>query len=245
MKNLTVTIIVTYFCLTLNTIGIAQNQDDVLTKYLESRKDLKEFQSNMSFSLHINSVKNKPIEHYDGIQANYNNVTYQKIGPTTFVSGNDFSLKFNSEEKAMLIGLSSGNITTGFQEFNVKLLVSFFKKIELTELPIGYKISFTEPKIEELIDFKRIEIIIDKNKMNLLSQTFYYSRAVDLSIYNKKEAGTAVNLGMPILVVNYSNYKDRVSIPKSFFEKNTYFTYTNNKIDLASDYNDYELLLAR
>ena len=219
-------LIVIFFCVTFNINGIAQNQNEILSKYLETRKNLDEFQSKMNFSLYINSVKNDPVENYDGIQATYKDVNYQKIGNTTFVSGKDFSVKLNSEEMAMLVGLSSDNINAGFQNFDVKRLGSFFKKIDLAEFPDRYKITFSEPRIEELIDFKKIEIILSKNKLNLLKQSFYYSSAVDLSVYNDNEDGNSMNLGMPILVVSYSDYRNKTSINKDLFEKDYYFTYS-------------------
>lgn len=220
-----------------------QEAKPILDRYMEVREGEQEYQSTVTYKLVRDNQFSRPLEKYSGIEGRWKGVFFQEINKTKIISGEDFSVKLNSDEKAMLVGLSSTKFPKGLNGMDATGFYKFFNQVSLKKEKGTYVISLSEPTLSEVSEFVKIELFIDKETFRLERQVFHYANATDFSIYNG--SGGERDLGMAKLVIEYSNYREEVLLNKELFKKEYYFHYDGNKITASPRYKDYELLYAK
>ena len=220
---------------------LAQTASEILDKYIDSKKIEKHFQVDINYALYKGLDGTKTYESYNGLLAKNNGTLYQKLGSMELIQGEDFIVKLNSEEKAMLVGYSSKPIYNNINELDNEQLLKIFNEKILEDDGDQWKLILTSKSVE-LTQFSKIELYLRKSDFQPVKQVFVYSTISDFSAYDKKEK--TPNLDNPRLEIVYKNYQIKVTINENVFKSSRYFVHGNNQITAAVEFKDFEILYA-
>ncbi|WP_298892420.1 hypothetical protein [uncultured Psychroserpens sp.] len=232
------------FLITLLLVSIpatSQTADDILEKYIEGKKVEQQFQADINYALYKGVEGTKAYESFQGVLAKNNGTQYQKLGSMELVQGENFVVKLNSEEKAMLVGYSSKPIFNNIGQLDNEQLLKVFDEKNLIDNGDTWILTLTS-KVSQLSQFTKIEIHIRKSDLQPQKQVFLYNTVSDFSAYNKKE--TVPNYDNPRLEIVYKNYQSKITLSENLFKMNRYFEHSNNQIIAAKEFKGFEILHA-
>ncbi len=221
----------------------AQSAEEVFERYINAKKTNTEYQVSINYALYNGKSGKMAYESYNGIQAKYNEVFYQKLKRTEFVLGKNFMVKLNPDEKAMLVGYSSSNIIDNPNSIDNSKILKAFEDKKLEDVKDYWKLTLSKPKDSSILEFSVVELYIDKKTFNLNKQVVFYNYIADFSVY-KATQNSLPQKGNPRLDIIYTNYKDTISLDKKKFKRSHYFTYEKEKIFPSESYGDYEIIFA-
>ncbi|MEO1032278.1 MAG: hypothetical protein AAFX55_12775 [Bacteroidota bacterium] len=227
----------------LSFMGYTQNAEDVFDSFINAKKSDIEYQVNINYALYNGKSGKTAYENYNGVQAKYNGVFYQKLKLTEFILGEDFLVKLNPEERAMLVGYSSNTIITNPNHIDNTEILRTFENKTLEDLKDQWKLVLSQPKTSSLLEFSTVELYIKKDSYNLNKQVIFYSYIADFSVYSNHK-GETPQKGNPRLDIIFTDYQDTISLEKEKFRRSNYFIYKNDKIFPSKNYEDYEIIFA-
>ncbi|WP_179008685.1 hypothetical protein [Winogradskyella forsetii] len=241
MKN----IIIILALLSVTTI-YSQSFDEVFTKFSKTKKETEEYQVNLDYKLYKGVKGTRVYENYSGMMAIHNGTKYQEVGAMKHIEMPNGFIKLNTEEKAMMVGLSSVSAYPSLEEIDPNLIYTYYNKGEFEEKDGLFKISFNAKEYSSL-QTSRMEIHIDKKTFHQKKVVIYYSVLKDFSFYdeNHLKNKTDESVDFPRLEISYSEYKSEVQINKSFFLQDSYIEVTPSKIVGVNQYKDFEIILAQ
>ncbi|WP_452223465.1 hypothetical protein [Lacinutrix chionoecetis] len=241
MKNIsTIIFLFSFTCI------YSQTFDEVFMKFTETKKKLLEYQVDLDYKLYKGADGSKVYEEYTGTMALNNGTKYQEIGAMKHIEMPNGFIKLNTEEKAMMVGLSSEKTFPSLDQINPDLIYTYYNKGELQEKDGLYKISFNVKEYSSL-PTSRLEIHIDKETYHQKKVVIYYSELKDFSFYEKNRLKNKTDelVDFPRLEIAYSNFNSKVKINKSAFSQETYIKVTPIKIIGVNQYKDFEIILAQ
>ena len=238
----------TYIILFLLSISsvYAQSFDEVFENFSETKKIEKEYQVNLGYKLYKGVKGTQVYEDYTGIMAAKKDSKYQEIGTMKHITLPNGFIKLNTEEKAMMVGLSSQKAYPSIEEIDPTLIYTYYDKGKLEDKDGLYKISFNAKEYSSL-QTSRLEIHIDKATYQQQKVVIYYSALKDFSFYEKDhlKSKTDALVDFPRLEINYSNYSEKIKIDSRSFLQETYIKVTSDKIEGVNQYKDFEIILAQ
>ncbi|WP_044397231.1 hypothetical protein [Lacinutrix sp. Hel_I_90] len=241
MKKITILL----FLLTVTGVS-AQTFDEVFNQFSAVKKKQTDYQVTLNYNLYKGIKGTKSYEQYSGLMAKYNTHTYQEIGAMVHLQMPKGFIKLNTEEKAMLVGLSSEDVQPSLEAIDPDLIYSYYDKGTLEVTKTTYKLSFSAKEYSSL-PTSRIEFHLDKNTYQQSKVVIYYSSLKDFSFYEKDhlEKKTDALVDFPRLEISYSDYSSKIKINKNYFSQDTYIKVTPNKISGVSQYKNFEIILAQ
>lgn len=223
------------------TYSSAQTAESILQEYLNVKRNETSLQVDISYSMYKGKNGKEPTESYKGVQAHLGKTFYQKLGTMEYIQGEDFMVKLNTEEKAMLVGYSSKPILNDLSLLNNEAVLGYFKDMELKDM--GNKwLLIAKSNVTSLMPFSKMEFYLSKKDYKLYKQVVYYSSLVDYSD-SYKDKTIKPDYDNPRLEVVYTNHSNKISLKKNTFSKERYFTYKNNNIIASNLYKGYSVVL--
>jgi len=237
MNRILISIMLCFGCVTIT----AQTATEILGNYIDHKKIEQQYQVNVRYALYKGKDDKKVYESYEGFLAKRKHVLYQKLGTMELAQGEDFIVKLNSEEKAMLVGYASKPIFNSIDQLDNEMLLKLFNEKTLEDHGEIWKIILTS-NASELSQFSTIELYLRKSDLNPVKQIFHYNTVSDFSAYKKNAENS--ELGNPRLEITYNNYSKDLTLNRNVFERSRYFIYRDNKILATDEFKNYEILHA-
>ena len=214
----------------------AMDARQVIERMQKVYRETPSFDYTCRYELFKGHKSNDVFDSYAGYMCRSKSGYYQKIDQSEFIYANDFFLKINHEEKAMLLDLPQKNIQLN-ADFDAALKNCSALKMEESEE--HYEIIFLI-KITSAIPYSVIRLRIDKKDYQLLRMDLYYTSAQDFSKDKNKP-----DFQQPHLRISFDKLNTRPKIKSGLFELATYLSKVNNILKPAGAYAGYDLIDTR
>lgn len=189
---------------------------------------------NSTYALYLDYKTDKVYEQYSGIVLKKNNVNYYKIKQTEFVSFNDYGLKINNEQKALMV--QKGN---ELNETSPLALNSYLKGFQVkfieTNNKLFYVCELTPPKVSQLMLHKVI-FYINKTDFSIGKQKLFFVEKMQ----SKNNKGVSVYT-IPRLEINFTKRVKNESKDNLLVTKSNYLTIKGNTFILSKKLASYKL----
>lgn len=221
-----------FFCFSV--VGLSQSTETVehvFIKLNEKYGRSNNYSLTTSYRLYKGHDSGILSEHYIGRLYHSNEGTYQKVKNTEYISTDNYSLKVNHDEKAMV--LDKGINRSFFEEYNSALKAC--SSFELEEKTNNWIVSlfFYGPSN---LPFYKLTITVNKSSYDLKEINIYYSSKVDFD-----PSFESSDWAKPHLKIKF-NATTQSDINSSIFDKENYYRITSGKLTLNSRYSAYQLI---
>ncbi len=218
-----------------STVLFSQSLDDILKKVEDKYSTQGNFKVAMRYKLFKGDTSTVLIEEYKGLLIKKGKNTYSKINNTEIIAANDFYVKVNHDEKAMLFSAVSGE-NSAEQQFDLKSLLDLFDKGKIKDNGNEWECELIA-KMFSQVPYSKVILVIKKEDYSMSKQIFYYLSLIDFS----KKRGVE-DFDIARLEVEYNNFLKVSSLDNAFFNKNNYIKIINKKVLPVGKYKTYEII---
>ena len=210
-----------------------QDAKEVILKMQEVYQKYDNLEYNCVYDLYKGHQNQDAQSSYSGYVYKEKELVYQQIDKAEMIYGNDFFLKINQNEKAMILEQQQV-----YQSMNSDLDKSFeeCRAIDLEDKGDFYLITMTLKSTSQ-IPYSLVKLAIDKKKYYLTQIDLYYSDAENFS-----EVANTNDMAQPHLKISFTDISFSPKKKSELFEMSKYLSKTNNELVLTPAYIDYELL---
>ena len=223
--------LVLFIGLMLTGISWSQDVNTILTKVNTSYSN-----KNVSYSTRYELFKGHQSTNlhsfYVGEVVSHNGSVYQKIDKTEFVYTENFSVKINSDEKALVVLPGREKVSP---ELDLELALSDCASSKVIDKGSFYRIVLTM-KPESSLQCSEIKLEVNKDNFTLNQIDIYYSFLQDFSTVFSQQ-----DLNQPHMRIKFSNVNLEASGKDKLFSQTTYYSLNNGGLIPAGNYAAYTL----
>jgi len=169
---------------------------------------------------------------YTGEVVSQDGNIYQKIDKTEFIYTEKFSVKINSDEKALVVLAGQKNISP---ELNLELALKECSSSELVDKGSYYSIVMIMKPASSL-QCSVIQLRVDKESFTLQQIDVYYSFLQDFSaVYTQQD------LNQPHMKIKFTNMNLNASAKTGLFSQSSYYSIDNSVLKAIGKYATYIL----
>lgn len=205
----------------------------ILKKAAEVYNKQEYVSNNSKYALYLDYTSRKIYEQYTGVVLRKNNVNYFKIKNTEFVAFNNYVLKINHDQKAIIIERQTRemeesplSLTNYLKGFNAKL-------IQTDE--DNFICELTPSKISQIM-LSKVIIQIQKKDYSIVKQTLFFAEKME----SKNAKGKSIYT-VPRLEIVFSPRAKNEKRDNLLVAKENYFTGKDNQIVLSKRISAYQL----
>jgi hypothetical protein len=169
---------------------------------------------------------------YTGEVLSQDGNVYQKIDKTEFIYTEDFSVKINSGEKALVVLAGQTNINP---ELNLELALKECSSSKLVDKGSYYSIEMTMNPMSSL-QCSVIQLRVDKANFTLQQIDVYYSFLQDFSVVYTEQ-----DLNQPHMKIKFTNMNLNASTKTGLFSQSSYYSIDNRTLKAIGKYATYTL----
>lgn len=206
--------------------------EEVLSRLKNNYSNVSRIEYKTVYELFKTHSSSEIVSSYNGYVYREGNLMYQKIHNTEFVYGADFSLKINSDEKAMQLSRRQQTLDL---ELNLDETLQHCKEKSVKEMDGYYSVTLTL-KPTSAVPLSVMKLRVDKKDFRLLQLDLYYSVHQDFSTDYRVQ-----DLQRPHLRIRFTKITFSPSDNKSLFKLERYIEKRRNYLYPAADYKDYTL----
>jgi len=211
----------------------SQNIKEILT-HIQQEVSTNDFKVNLKYQLFKGVDGEKSLESFDGIYLKSGVNFYNKIKNTETIVGNDFMVKINHDQKAMLYDNFEIDKSKPTDMLNLTILLKNFESPSVQDLGETWKCEMTAVEYSQM-PYSKVVLFVDKKTYRIKKQILFLT-----SIMNFSDDATDFNI--PRLEIEYSNYTSVNATDKLLFKREKYISIKNNKIIPSSRFKEYEII---
>lgn len=205
----------------------------VLDKAIEVNKAKTYISYNSNYALYKDYKTTSPYETYDGVVLRKNGVNYLRIKNTEFVTFNDYGLKINHDQKAVVMEKGNSNIKE--LPTSVESYTKGFKSKLLPSDGQYYICELNPPKISQIM-LHKVVLHIKKSDFSVAKQVLYLVEKMEV----KNKSGLT-EYSVPRLEISFKKREKNETKDNVLTLKANYFTQKAGQITLSKKLSKYKL----
>lgn len=231
VKKLLVVITAFMSAFVANAQNDAEQQLLELLKVIKPKYDISQsYDLDMNYKVYANHKDEQPQEYYKNNMKVDKGRLYTKIGETEMIQLKEVQIKIDHSKKVMAVRPLAKEENRDV--LNLEKFVAAFKEVKRTKEGKYTKYILLAPKVSQL-PYNRVELYFDESAKTMHKQVLYYFNQVSYMKEGKEQKST------PKIEIVFSALKKVTDL--SVFNKGKYITVKNNKISVATAFNQYTI----